>query len=110
MSPVKYELGFYMTEDEILHSHRRENLRYYMDLFPSSSEGRETPTLLVPLERTNLNHLTFNEVLVQARGCKTVYRAWRSNHHWEELHTRQYRTGAAEFEYSVYLAETTGLT
>jgi hypothetical protein len=27
MSPVKYELGFYISEDDILHSHRRENLK-----------------------------------------------------------------------------------
>jgi hypothetical protein len=26
------------------------------DLFPSSDEGRETPTLLDPLERANFNH------------------------------------------------------
>jgi hypothetical protein len=29
MSPVKYELGFYIPEDGILHSHRRENLKSY---------------------------------------------------------------------------------
>jgi hypothetical protein len=29
MSPVKYELGFYIPEDGILHSHRREKLRFY---------------------------------------------------------------------------------
>jgi hypothetical protein len=29
VSPVKYELGFYIPEDDILHSDRRENLRYY---------------------------------------------------------------------------------
>jgi hypothetical protein len=29
-----------------------------MDLFPPSGEGRETPTLLGPLERSNLNHWT----------------------------------------------------
>jgi hypothetical protein len=29
VSPVKYELGFYIPEDDILHSHRRENLRSY---------------------------------------------------------------------------------
>jgi hypothetical protein len=29
MSPVRYELGFYMPEDDILHSHRRENLKPY---------------------------------------------------------------------------------
>jgi hypothetical protein len=27
VSPVKYELGFYIPEDTILHSHRRENLK-----------------------------------------------------------------------------------
>jgi hypothetical protein len=27
--PVKYELGCYIPEDGILHSHRRENLKYY---------------------------------------------------------------------------------
>jgi hypothetical protein len=27
MSPVKYELGFYIPEDDILHSDRRENPR-----------------------------------------------------------------------------------
>jgi hypothetical protein len=29
MSPVKYELGFYIPEDDILHSPRRENLKSY---------------------------------------------------------------------------------
>jgi hypothetical protein len=27
VSPVKYELGFYIPEDDILHSHRRENFK-----------------------------------------------------------------------------------
>jgi hypothetical protein len=27
--PVRYELGFYIPEDGILHSHRRENFKYY---------------------------------------------------------------------------------
>jgi hypothetical protein len=27
MSPVKYGLGFYIPEDDILHSHSRENLK-----------------------------------------------------------------------------------
>jgi hypothetical protein len=29
MSPVKYELGFYIPEGDILHSHRRENFKSY---------------------------------------------------------------------------------
>jgi hypothetical protein len=27
VSPVKYELGFYIPEEDILHSHRRENFK-----------------------------------------------------------------------------------
>jgi hypothetical protein len=33
MFPVRYRLGFYIPEDEILHSHRREKLRSYMVAF-----------------------------------------------------------------------------
>jgi hypothetical protein len=29
MFPVRYELGFYIPDDGILRSHRRENLKYY---------------------------------------------------------------------------------
>jgi hypothetical protein len=32
VSPVKYELGFYIPEDDILHSHRRVNLKSYIAL------------------------------------------------------------------------------
>jgi hypothetical protein len=32
VSPVKYELGSYIPEDGILHSHRCENLRSYIAL------------------------------------------------------------------------------
>jgi hypothetical protein len=32
VSPVKYELGFYIPEDDILHRHRRENLKSYIAL------------------------------------------------------------------------------
>jgi hypothetical protein len=30
VSPVKYELGFYIPEDDIFHSHHRENLKFYI--------------------------------------------------------------------------------
>jgi hypothetical protein len=29
VSPVKYKLGFYIPEGDILHSHRSENLKSY---------------------------------------------------------------------------------
>jgi hypothetical protein len=32
VSPVKYEQGFYIPEDDIPHSHRRENLKSYIHL------------------------------------------------------------------------------
>jgi hypothetical protein len=32
VSPVKYELGFYILEDGIPHSHCRENLKSYIAL------------------------------------------------------------------------------
>jgi hypothetical protein len=32
VSPVKYELGVYVPEDDILHSHRCENLKSYIAL------------------------------------------------------------------------------
>jgi hypothetical protein len=32
VSPVKYKLGFYIKEDDILHSHSSENLKSYIAL------------------------------------------------------------------------------
>jgi hypothetical protein len=32
VSPVKYELSFYIPEDDILHSHRRESFKSYIAL------------------------------------------------------------------------------
>jgi hypothetical protein len=32
VSPVRYELGFYIPENGILHSHRSENLKSYIAL------------------------------------------------------------------------------
>jgi hypothetical protein len=35
---VRYELGFYIPEDGILHSHRRENLKSYMTVMLMMAE------------------------------------------------------------------------
>jgi hypothetical protein len=32
MSPVKYEMGFYILEDDSLHSYRREYLKSYRNI------------------------------------------------------------------------------
>jgi hypothetical protein len=55
VSPVRYELGFYMQEDGILHSHRRENLKFYAICLRPEVTGVETPILMGPLERANLS-------------------------------------------------------
>jgi hypothetical protein len=40
VSPVKYELGFYLPEDTILHGHHRENLKSYIALTGSARQRR----------------------------------------------------------------------
>jgi hypothetical protein len=49
VSPVKYELGFYIPEDAILHSHRRENLKSYIfqESLENQKKNNEYFTLLV---------------------------------------------------------------
>jgi hypothetical protein len=37
VSPVKYELEFYIPEDCILHSHRLENLKSYKEIMDEIS-------------------------------------------------------------------------
>jgi hypothetical protein len=55
VSPVRYELGFYIAEDGILHSHCRDNLKSYIHLFLSSGERKETVILLGLLELIPFN-------------------------------------------------------
>jgi hypothetical protein len=50
VSPVKYEVGFYIPEDDILHSHRRENLKSYIgnSLFVGSGSIKKRTAPLPP--------------------------------------------------------------
>jgi hypothetical protein len=48
MSPVRYELGFHIPEDGILHSHRSENLKSYIAL-----------TGWAPCRRRNMSHVRY---------------------------------------------------
>jgi hypothetical protein len=41
VSTVKYDLGFYIPEDDILHSHRRGNLKSYQACSCSNYAGSE---------------------------------------------------------------------
>jgi hypothetical protein len=55
VSPVKYELGFYIPDDDILHSHRRENLKSYIPfVYFSSQDADQKRTLRVHRTQTAL--------------------------------------------------------
>jgi hypothetical protein len=49
VSPVKYEMGVYIPEDDILHSHRRENVKSYIVLRCSVMEIGSYMTIGRPL-------------------------------------------------------------
>jgi hypothetical protein len=55
VSPVKYELGFYIPEGDILHSHCRQNLKSYMPISmltvnpTGSNDGELTANMPPPL-------------------------------------------------------------
>jgi hypothetical protein len=67
VSPVKYELGFYIPEDGILLSHRREELKSYM---------KDAPIFLVPSAYVSLKRFIcsacFNLKETRPFSC-TVY-------------------------------------
>jgi hypothetical protein len=50
MSPVKYKLCFYIPEDDILHSDRRENLTSYLcnSNIAHATQGEERRVLQFP--------------------------------------------------------------
>jgi hypothetical protein len=47
VSPVRYELGFHIPEDDILHSHSREALKSYIALTGWALQRREVMCLLL---------------------------------------------------------------
>jgi hypothetical protein len=56
MCPLKYELGFYIPQDDILHSHRRENLKSYTFIVADIHNG-----LLINGKQTR--HLPMRDVM-----------------------------------------------
>jgi hypothetical protein len=61
VSPVRYELGFYIPEDDILHSHFRENAKSYTN-----------GNVQIPCNRIFLQLPKGTETLVQAVGTVGV--------------------------------------
>jgi hypothetical protein len=59
VSPVKYELGFYILEDDILHSYRRENLKSYIHISVVNVQRNVAYTSTFPkhIPSTNLSNM-----------------------------------------------------
>jgi hypothetical protein len=49
VSPVKYELGFYIPEDGVLHSHCRETVKSYNIFCPNGPMGLATTEVRIRL-------------------------------------------------------------
>jgi hypothetical protein len=64
--PVRYELGFYIPEDGILHSHRRENLKPYITVMTPLIYGY--PAITDPLRNSTsvmlINHFVLDVLIV----------------------------------------------
>jgi hypothetical protein len=81
VSSVRYVLGFYIPEDGILHSHRRENLKPYISLGILGSRDclqrfSSRAVLGATFSSIALNTLQHNEcwrrgVFLFVRGCKS---------------------------------------
>jgi hypothetical protein len=59
---VRYELGFYIPEDDILHSHRRENLKSYMN----------TIKFIFVINIMNNDHFIYTETRLGLQTKKTL--------------------------------------
>jgi hypothetical protein len=51
VSPVRYELGFYIPQDGILHNHRREGLIYYKNIISFERERKFVYTVTIIAKR-----------------------------------------------------------
>jgi hypothetical protein len=62
VSPVKYELVSYIPEDDILHSHHRENLKSYIALTGWVFISQKTTFFIVTaVETSNLTDLAADD-------------------------------------------------
>jgi hypothetical protein len=69
VSPVKYELSFYISEDAILHSHRCENLKSYIAVVLHNHKRRAVLSTV-----TNIQGFVQCEALL--KYCPNVRQSW----------------------------------
>jgi hypothetical protein len=87
VSPVKYELGSYIPEDEILHSHCRENLKSYLEAKECNSCSSPFIACL-HYPATRLTKLGSSLCLVQFKNQATIFPPPKPNGiHHSEFHS-----------------------
>jgi hypothetical protein len=74
VSPLRYELGFYIPEDDILRSHRRENLKSYcikayefrfiLFEFPTFCPAFQTHFIALDIPTTAQQYFLISEILL----------------------------------------------
>jgi hypothetical protein len=73
---VKYELGFYIPEDDILHSHRFENLESYMLIAVNDFRFLHRETVNINLFAVLLCCVGTDSDLLGIRGNSTYQSLW----------------------------------
>jgi hypothetical protein len=68
---VRYKLGFYIPEDDILHSHRRENLKFYN--VESLDDNEYAGAVFEPRMMSLWSHGQ------NQRKCDTASKSWTAN-------------------------------
>jgi hypothetical protein len=68
MSPVKFELGSYIPKDDILRSHRRENLKSYIELTGWALQWRRN----VPPVKYELSSYIPEDDILHSHGRENV--------------------------------------
>jgi hypothetical protein len=72
VSAVKYELGFYIPEDGILHSHRHQNLRSYLLKPPYFRESCRTALCTLSGSSSVITLLTFRNLWIKSSSSNGI--------------------------------------
>jgi hypothetical protein len=76
VSPVKYELGFYIPEDDILHSHCRESLNSYIHHLCSARPMFDVQIAGFSVTYTSYVHVNSNVMncgrISEEQGCSST--------------------------------------
>jgi hypothetical protein len=70
MPPVRYELGFYIPEDDILHSHRSEHLKSYTAYAVSKTVPQWQTRVCGQTTQHNANPVHTTPTILRVSTCR----------------------------------------